>query len=83
MTDSHDEQDVLVNEELAPPNQQPLYIVLTKYEGPHPTIEGVFINQEEAEELMDDCRATVGGPYPLAWSLWRVQAEEGAECLSP
>ena len=45
-----------------------IWIVAGNYaDDPHPHILGVFEDEEPAEELMDDCRQTVGGPHPVAW----------------
>lgn len=59
-----------------------LFLVLTSYDDPHPHVEGVFTDRDDAEDLMDECRAVTGDTNPNAWTLVRVN-EHGHEVLSP
>lgn len=53
-----------------------VYIVVTNYDGdPHPHVELVTTDEDEADELMDDCAAHVGGPWPIAWRKVEVEIE--------
>lgn len=47
-----------------------VYVVVTRYDGdPHPHVELVTTDEDEAEELMNKCRDTVNPPHPVAWEM--------------
>jgi len=62
----------------------PVWIVVTNYpDDPHPHIEDTFTDEQDARELMDECGATVGGPNPVAWCLYRAVPGEELELIEP
>lgn len=53
-----------------------VYVVATNYDGdPHPHIEGVYSDNEAAEEMMDKCSERHEPPYPVAWQLFEVEVD--------
>lgn len=59
-------------------NDEPetIWIVAANFDGdPHPHILGVFESEEPAEDLMDDCRQTIGGPHPIAWQKFEREVQ--------
>lgn len=62
-------------DELEPENG--VYAVITNHaDDPHPHVEGVFDNEEDARELHKKCGNVVGGPHPVAWTLFRLAPGE-------
>lgn len=60
------------------PEADTVYIVVANYaDDPHPHVEGVFGDEDDAKALMDDCRATTRSPHPVAWKL--VEADVDGE----
>ena len=66
---------------LHPPNDPKtpatVYVVVTNYDGdPHPHVEGVFENEDSADELMEQCAARYEPPYPVAWQKTEQEVED-------
>lgn len=47
-----------------------VYVVAANYaDDPHPHVEGVFLNEEDAKELKKKCAAVNQAPHPVAWQV--------------
>lgn len=74
-------QESITDEDLTPENS--VYAVISCYmDDPHPHVEGVFDNLDDARELEKQCGNVVGGPWPDAWTIFRL-APGDFEQISP
>jgi len=65
------------------PARTTLWLVVVNYpDDPHPHIESVETDEDDAKAVMDNCRAVTEPPHPSAWTLWKV-SKEGAEQIDP
>lgn len=56
------------------PKQDTVYVVAANYDGdPHPHIEGVWRDKEQAEGMIVKCRERFTAPHPIAWQMFEVE----------
>lgn len=66
-------EDRYVGDELEP-DPDIVWIVAANYaDDPHPHVLGVFDDEEDADELMDKCRARYEEPYVVAWEKFEEE----------
>ena len=54
-----------------------VYVVATNYDDdPHPHVEGVFSDCEDAKELKKKCAAVTEPPHPVAWQLFEMEVSQ-------
>lgn len=58
------------------PAGEVVYVVVTRYaDDPHPHVELVTTDEQEAKELMRDCRRSASEPHPIAWEMEEQRVE--------
>jgi hypothetical protein len=56
------------------PKSDTVYVVAANYDGdPHPHIEGVWTDKEQAKGMVAQCRQTTIPPHPVAWQMFEVE----------
>lgn len=73
-TDDLDGQTALFPPPDPPDPPAKVYVVATNYaDDPHPHIEGVFADLDDADELAEKCRRITTPPHPVAWGVHDVE----------
>lgn len=53
-----------------------VWVVATNYaDDPHPHVEGVFADEDDADEMMEKCRNRFEGPHATAWQKIEMEVQ--------
>ncbi len=89
MSDSNDARprgEIQQSKLLLDPPEQPklntVYVVAANYaDDPHPHVEGVWKDKEQAKGMMSKCRERFKPPHPVAWQMFEVEIGGEVEVL--
>lgn len=72
------EQDTLTDEPPEEPDSEnTVYVVASSYDDdPHPHVEGVFSEEEDANELRKKCADVASPPHPIAWTVIKQEVDD-------